>query len=151
MASLLRAAQDRARAKRERRIPLEVPGGTGVSLVCLTVTGEQIARLARGARKRYPGDEFMQGLSANTALLAEATVEIAVDYEPQEDGDGDLLTFKSPALWEQLDPKPRTAAEAVVALVGRDGDINVLAGALMSESGFTANGSPLAEDENPPT
>jgi hypothetical protein len=88
MASLLRAAQERAKAKRERQVLLEVPSGIGVSLLCATVTGEQIARLLRQAKKRHPGDEMMQGLAANTALLAQATVEIVVDDETQEDEDG---------------------------------------------------------------
>ena len=147
MSTLLRLAVDQANAKRERRILLSVPGSPGVDLVFKTASAETVGKCQKSGKRVHPKDEMMAAHQANLALISMCCIEI------WQDGETTLLESGDPAVFTdrevQADVEVATASEAVSAVVGRDGDVSVIAAALLRESGFDTEGNPLESEENP--
>lgn len=147
MTSLLKLAVDQANAKRERRILLSVPGSPGVDLVFKTATAEVVGRCQKSGKRIHPKDDMLAAHQSNLALIASCCIEIWQDGETTLLESGDPATFTDREV--QADVAVATASEAVAVVVGRDGDVNALASALLRESGFDVDGTPLESDENP--
>lgn len=147
MSTLLKLAVDQANAKRERRIVLPVPGSPGVDLLFRTATADDLARAQKGGKRVHPKDEMLAGHQANLGLIAACCLEIWQNGETVLLPSGDVATFRDKEI--QADVGVATASEAVAEVVGRDGDVSMVAGALLRESGFDADGTPLEGAENP--
>lgn len=147
MTKILKFAREQANKKRERRILLPVPGSPGVDLLFRTATGDDIAKAAKGAKRMHPYDDTMANFQMNLALIAACCIEIWQNGETAMLPSGEPATFKDKAIWDDLEAS--TASDAVSELVGRDGDADAIANAVLLESGFNRDGTPLQGTENP--
>lgn len=147
MSTLFKVALDQADAKRERRVLLPVPGSPGVSLLFRTVTAGDVAFAQKGGKRLYPKDDILAAHQANLTLISRCCQEIWQNDEATLNDAGDPVGFGDRETLEDLGVA--TAGEAVAKVVGRDGDVGTLAVALLSESGFDADGQPLEGTENP--
>ena len=118
---------------REQRILLPVPD-SDVSLLCRTLTQEEISTCHNLGERIGRRDSAKVSRVVSRALLAVGTLEIWYGDEAWSDDSGRPLTFDDDQVHSVLEVADRL--DAVQGVVGRDGDIDVMAKALMRESGF---------------
>lgn len=137
-----------ADASRERRILLPVPlESRHVSLLCRTVTSEEVGASIRLGERLAPKNNARAKLLHCKNILAVATVEIWRNDEPVCGSDGEPINFGDDELLKRA--KVADKLDAVPKIVGRDGDIIVMGDALLEQSGYTSEGYQLPDTESP--
>lgn len=147
MSTLFKVAVSQADAKRERRVLVPVPGSPDVDLLFRTANATDVAASQKGGKRLYPKDELLAAHQANLALIASCCIEIWQGGETTFLDSGNPATFADRET--QGDLEVATASEAAAKLIGRDGDVSAIAAALLRESGFDTDGTPLESTENP--
>lgn len=128
--TILQAAMSRAQARLHRSVTVTVDDH--LTLVCdLPTNGLEVERLKAAAERLDKGRAT--GTNFARALVALCTASIEIDGSPVV-LDDEVVSFRDPPLWRALGVS--TSKDAVVALIGADGDIARVAARLMEEGGW---------------
>ena len=132
MPSLLEQARARAAARRARQVTIDLDE-LALELLCDVPTDmAAVERLQDGAKKAERGKAV--GTHFARALVAAQTAEIRIAGQVVE-VDGVPVSFRDPELQREL--HAADAKQAVVELIGADGDVLAVAMRLMEEAGFS--------------
>lgn len=135
------ALKARARAKAETRtlrLTADRPASDVVATFRVPSDGTEIADVQRRAEAKA-GKNGPVGVIANRMILARFCESIALDQgepkpTPLRDDDGNPVAFSSPWLLGLYEVA--SAADAVFAMYGNDGDIASMVGQLLTAAGF---------------
>lgn len=140
--AIIDGIKKRAAERRTRTVRLTNPEDAAqVFFVRVPADGVEVDRLRTAAEKADKGRAV--NVHFSRALLAQFTERIEEGGVPLEI-DGDVVTFRDPALWGALEVS--SAKDAVVEVIGSDGIITALAAKLLEEAGY---GSAEVEDPTP--
>ena len=135
--SLLDQAKARAAARRARRHTVSLDE-LAIELVCDVPTNFEDIEKLQAAAKAINRKAWVAHYAR--ALVAAQTREIRIAGELVADSSGLPLAFNDPELWPRLDVL--TAKDAVIALIGSDGDILDVSKELVAEGGFVGDDDP---------
>lgn len=133
MTSIAERIRAKAEKARQRRVLLPVPT-SDVTVVCRTLTQDEITSCSDQGERIGRKNKAKVSRIVSRALIATGALEIWDGDEVWTDASGRPLTFDDDEVQAAFEVADRL--DAVQAAIGRDGDIDAMAKALIQESGF---------------
>lgn len=133
MTSIAERIKAKAEKARQRRVLLPVPT-SDVTIVCRTLTQEEVTSCSYIGERIGRRNRAKVSRIVSRALIATGALEIWDGDEVWTDASGRPLTFDDDEVQAAFEVADRL--DAVQAAIGRDGDIDAMAKALIQESGF---------------